>query len=282
MSGRLGQYEYLDPGYGYDLGVDLSYDYSFDPGYYDLGFDTYYDPAADWGLDYSFDYGSGWDLGYDFETGYDLGYDVTDAFPNDPFYDTAYDDWWGAPDDYGDLYSYDTYDSVWDTGYDPASGFEDYSYTESDWGSWETAGASDLQTTYGGNDAAAAAAFSFEFPDVDWNKLISTGLNLYQAYMKISNPSPTGTAPKPQPGVTINPQTGQPMIRDPRTGQLVPAVRDPQTGMLVPQTAGAGMLGPDLISGVPNWALLAGVGVIAFMLMQPGGKSPRRRRRRRK
>jgi len=203
---------------------------------------------------------------YDMPTTDTLGYDVADPLFGEPEMDVVYDSTLTMADDYGDLWAAPTYE---DFEYDPATaaGVGTDAYAE-DWTALEEAAAYDVEQTYGGNAETAAATFDAEYPATDsswsWQELLAQGQDIYKLYAKLQQPA---GATGPRPTLMRDPRTGQmvPAVRDPRTGQLVPAVRDPRTGMLVPASS---IQQAGIIPGVPNTVLLVGAAVAAFMFFK--------------
>jgi hypothetical protein len=269
----LGQFEdfYADDSYFFDdtsfvdFG-DFSTDiYDWGAVDYDIGwdFDTLYDPYAgsdDW-------------FTYDFDTVDTLGYDVYDPFAAESSW---YDPDLTMMDDYNDAFAFDDWSAP---DFDAATGigWDDDAYLD-DWAEWEDAGELDVAAQFPDADTAIAS-FSLDFPEIDWGAVATTGLSIYKLYTSLQQPTaPSGTT-YPKTSVMQDPRTGKliPAVMDPRTGQLVPATRDPKTGVLVPTSS---IQKAGVIPGVPDWALMAGIGVAGFMMLsQGGGAAPRRRRR---
>jgi hypothetical protein len=248
---RLGQFDDL-----------LSADSFYDVG--DFSTDIFDLSAVD--FDYSALSGDtlGLDEGllYDIPTTETIGYDVADPLYGEPYMDAVYDPALTLADDYGDLYAPPTYEQP---AFDPATGVAigTDAYAE-DWAAWEDAGAAELEQTFGGDTDVAAGVFESEYTGIDWKAIVASGQNIFKTYQQLKQPA---GATGPKPTLMRDPRTGQmvPAVRDPRTGQLVPAKRDPRTGLLVPASS---LQQAGLIPGVPNTLLLTGVGLAAFFFFR--------------
>jgi len=138
---------------------------------------------------------------------------------------------------------------------------EDATGTEIPFDAQAVATAEELSASYVSPDAAASD-FANTFPDVDWNALLKSGVDIYKTYAQLEMSERTGTRPPtvaPAPNTRrINPATGQTEYYNAvtRQWQTTPA----------PMTAGAATFGtqPQIIPGVSNTALVVGAGVVAL------------------
>jgi len=250
FGGSLGQFE----DFAFDLGVDDfgAFDYASDFGG-DFGGDFAFD---DFGGDFAFD-DFGGDFAFDDFGGEDWGLDTFDLG--------------------GEELSFDEFGVMGD----PWSEEFDFGF---DFGSTENVALPDADT----------GMFDFDFGgfNVPWDKLVTgattIGSKLIEADVQKTAiearaptaiprpsilPSPSGSLTSPYREV-VNPNTGQRVLLDTRTGKIVPSTLNPTTGKLVPtaQSAADGIISFIKDNPVP---ILAGVGLLAFVLLKDNGKRKR-------